>query len=474
LSARERLAGQTAAYAIAGTIGKIAGLLTVPYLTRQLSPDGYGLADLATSFAALVTLLVRFGGDVPAARMRARATDQVQRNVIQGTYVLTTIAVAVAAAFLLLPLAPIVAEALWASPNGAPLAAASLLLVPITAAQAALASVLRFESRSRAFAVVASIDLATKLGAVVLLVSLGLGPLGVIVGFVIGGAVGAVATAVAARPMLAVTWQPGSARRLIAEGLPFLPTMAAFVLADTLSRVIAANHLGVSDVGQLAVAIRIGSVMALAATAFSLAWGPYGLGLQPSSRTSEVFSTVLVAFSAVAVLGAIAVGAVAPELAIVAGGEEFSAASAAAPGLLMAGALSGIIFVLATAAGVLRRDVAVAASVSVGAVIQVIASFALVSALGIVGIALAAILGRIVTSVWLGGAVSESIGYAAGVVPVIVAAGLAGLLVVQFLVENSADTLVIRLVICGIAGSAAFWVAGKVVRTNPGLGQRLI
>jgi O-antigen/teichoic acid export membrane protein len=334
--------------------------------------------------------------------------------------------------------------------------------------------VLRFESRSRAFALVALMDLAAKLGTVVLLVSLGLGPLGVIVGFVIGGTVGAIATAVAARPMLAVAWQPGSARRLIAEGLPFLPTMAAFVLADTLSRVIAANQLGVSDVGQLAVAIRIGSVMALAATAFSLAWGPYGLGLQPSSRTTEVFSTVLVAFSATAVLGAIAIGAVAPELAIVAGGEEFSAASAAAPGLLMAGALSGIIFVLATAAGVLRRDVAVAASVTIGAIIQVIASFALVSALGIVGIAIAAILGRIVASVWLGGAVSESIGYAARVVPVIGAAGLAGLLVVQFLVENSADTLLIRLAVCGIAGSAAFWVAGRVMRTDPGLGQRSI
>jgi len=447
-----RLAQQSALYGTAGVLGKAAALLTVPYLTRQLGPEGYGLADLATSSAALLTLLTRFAGDIPVMRLAAGQPEGADRKKIFSSYLVATLAVSVATALVLIPAAGLIAGSLWSTPDATTLVLVTLALVPVSAAQAALVNVLRIAQRPKAFAALAVVDLFAQLLLAVALVALGFGPLGVVLGFLLGSLVGLTIAGATTRAHLTAALDLSMARRVVREGLPFLPGAAAFVLADTISRVLAANLLSVADVGQLALAIRLASVMSLAAYAFSMAWGPYGLSLQPSPYSQAIFRTVL--STQLVVVGAVAVGvgAFGPELAVLIGGVEFRDASIAMPGLLMAVGLTGPLYVLTTAAGISNRARWVAYASVTGAAVQLVAVGALSPVVGLAGFALGSVIGRIVTTLILARGVAATIdlGWDIGLhlVPPLVV-----LLVVQALNEGGTETFLLRIVI-GI-GSAA-------------------
>ena len=87
-----RLAGQSALYGLAGALGKAVALLTVPILTRILTPAEYGLADLANAFAGVLAIVATFAGDIPAARLMGSATTAVGRRTILSSYVWASVA----------------------------------------------------------------------------------------------------------------------------------------------------------------------------------------------------------------------------------------------------------------------------------------------------------------------------------------------------------------------------------------------
>jgi O-antigen/teichoic acid export membrane protein len=462
-SGSARLASHAALYGAAGAFSKAGALLAVPYLTRQLGPTEYGLADLATSFAALLVLFVRFAGDIPTMR-RVAGQEPAQRSEIYSAFVATTAVLSVLAVLVLLPASEVIASGLWSAPASAVLATSALALVPINAVQAAVASILRFEQRPRAFAAVASLDLMAQLIFAVLLAAIGWGALGVILGYLSGGVVGLVVAAFVVRRNLTrrINWR--TAASVLAEGLPFLPSVAAFYLADTVARMIAANTAGVDAVGHLALAIRIASVMGLASGAFSAAWGPVGLGMRQSAQTRTVFGRVLVTLSVLASTAALSLGALSPELSILFGGDGFKDAAPAIPGLLLSGGMAAVLYLLTTAAGIAERGRWVAWSATLGAGSQIIAVALLLPPFGIGGFALGSIIGRLVTIGLLGSAVADTMrSFKAALVMLTVASGAA--LLIQLANVDPAANLGLRLIVAGVSASlGAWWLFAAVGR----------
>ncbi|MGH2454710.1 MAG: lipopolysaccharide biosynthesis protein [Candidatus Limnocylindria bacterium] len=451
-----RLARSAAIYGTAGVLGKAAALLAVPYLTRQLGPEQYGLVDLATSFSGLLVIVVRFAGDMPTMRLAAHL-DSDGRQRAHSAFVGGTIITSVLAVAMLVPTAGLVAAGLWDSPDSGGLAMAAMFLIPVNAVQTAFANVLRFAERPKTFAVVAVIDLVAQLALAVVLVAAGFGPLGVVLGYILGGLIGLGATAVAARHHLSRTFDFGLARRLIREGLPFLPGVIAFIFADTVARTIAANTIGIGAVGQLGLAIRIASVITLASGAFSSAWGPYGFALTPSPATRNLLSRVAFVMVTIVSVAAVGAGAVAPELSVIVGGSQFLEASHAIPGLLLSGGLTAWVYVLTTAAGIAHRGQWVAWAAVLGAIVQIGAISFLIPTLGISGFAIGSVLGRLASVAMLGWAVSETAPTSPGGVAV-VALAVTGTFVTQALNVSPAETLLPRLMLA--AGAA---VVGVVI-----------
>ena len=464
-----RLARHAAWYGTAGAFGKAAALLAVPYLTRQLGPDGYGLADLATSFAGLLVVVVQFGADIPT--MRLAASDPRARRQTYSAYVLATATTSVLGAAVLLPASGFISDTLWSSPSEGAEAILSLLLVPVSAIQFALVNILRFVERPRTFAVLAAVDLFGQAALAILFAALGMGAFGVIVGYVVGSTLGLVAAAIAATPYLDRRIQLSLMWLILGEGLPFVPGAAAFLAADGISRMVAANLVNVAAVGQLALAIRIASVMSLSSLAFQMAWGPYGLALAPGRATSAVFGRVTLALIALILIAALGLGSLAPEIAILIGGDQFAGSAQVVPGLIVSAGLPAVLYVLATAAGTVRRGPWVAWSALFGAATQVVSIALLLPVVGLPGFAVGAILGRVASMLVLSRGVVDTARLPTSAV-VLLAVAIGAAMWLQTLNADPAGTLAIRVAVAVLAVIAGGMLLGNWAKRfrAPGLG----
>ena len=405
----KRVVSDSAYYGLAAVVAKALALLTVPYLTRALSPDGFGAADLATSTAALLTLFAMFSGDIPAARSVGLTAVRREQQRALSSYVYGTALVSLLVAGSLLVVSPLIAGIFWGASDLAGLAALSMLLVPVSAIQAAIAQTLRIQRKARAFAGVSLVDLLAQLGLVVLLVSMGMGPAGVVIGFILGSTLGIVVSGAAARQTLSVRPSWGITRELISRGVPFLPYVTMFVVADWAMRSIVANSVGAVGVAEFGVALRIASVLALLSAAFAMAWGPLGLAKTQGVDSAREFGRTLTAFATVSIATAFVLGAVGPELVSIVTGPGYEGAALVLPGLALAYAVAGTEYILVIAAGISERASRVALASSSGAVVQILVALVLVPQFGIAVIGPTALLGRSVSFILLMAGVRRSI-----------------------------------------------------------------
>jgi O-antigen/teichoic acid export membrane protein len=446
-----RLASETALYGLAGGLGKALALFTVPILSRTLGPGDYGLADLAVGFSALASTIVMFAGDIPAARLRGLASDAPERKAIVTNWVAATILLALGGTLLLVPFAGALARDVWAAPGQDRLALLAILLIPVGAIQATLANVLRIEGRPVASAAMAIVDLVAQLALAIALVLLGFGPTGVVLGFILGSCVGLAAAAVMAAPHFVADLRPRLASRIVLAGLAFLPASTVFIASEYVVRSEVATILGTSAVGQLAVAIRVASVMLLVSAAFSLAWGPHGLRRRPGAETTRVFGAVFELFTVGAVAAAVSVAALSPEIVTIFSGRIYEPAAEALPGLILAAAMSGIFYVLVIAAGIEDRKRGVPIAAFAGGAIQVVLTALLVGPFGLAGVGIGALAARAVSIVILGLDTRRTVGHRP-IVWTSLALAAPLIAVLELAARAPAETLVPRLAVLPVVG----------------------
>ena len=448
------LANQSALYGLAGAMGKALALLTVPILTRMLSPAEYGLADLANTLAAMLAMLAMFAGDIPASRLAGLASGPEARRRVLSSYVWMTVLASSLIAVVLLPLSGIVAGDLWSAPDSVAIAILAIVLIPVSTLQASLVTTNRIESRPVPFAVLQCIDLLAQMILAVAFVALGWGALGMVLGFVIGSLVGLVAVAMHNRSTLLTRPDWSLGRAMFAEGMAFLPATLGFVAATYAVRFVLVTAQGQDAVGLFGVASRLASGMALMTAAFSMAWGPYGLALPDNLQTARLFGRVMRTYALLAVLLSVVLGALAPELVSIVSGEDYLAASSMLPGLLAASAMAGGFYVLLVAAGIGGRGRSVALAATAGAVLQVLSTVALLPAYGLPAVGAGAALGQAVALIILVNAVGSSVKGGTGAV-VALCAGAALVVGLQWLNVTPEATIIPRVVIALIATAAA-------------------
>lgn len=445
-----RLAGQSALYGLAGALGKALALLTVPVLSRVLKPTDYGLADLATSLAAVLVMVALFAGEIPAARLAGLAPQADDRRTILSTYVWTTVVTGLLIAVALLPFANVIASDVWSSPDSIAIVLLMLVLIPISAVQASLLATHRIDGRPVEFAALAALDLLSQMGLAVLFVLLGWGALGMVAGFVAGSLIGLLAVAINRRSLILTAPSWPLSRSMLAEGLAFLPAALGFVVASYIVRFLLVDSHGQDAVGLFAVATRLAGGMALVTGAFSMAWGPFGLALPDTADTARLFGRVLRGYAVVAVLASLAIGALGPELINLVSGRDYVDAGTILPGLLLAAAMAGGFYLLLVAAGVSRRGGSVAKAAIAGAVVQVVASAALLPSLDLQAVGLAAMLGQGVALVILVAAVGSSVHAGVSAVAALCAGGVFAAML-QGLNATPDETLPLRLMIAVVS-----------------------
>ena len=398
------LAGRSALYALAGALNKVLALITVPILTRLLTPDGFGLADLATGLSALLTLVALFGADIPAAQLAA--TRPAQHRSVYATYVAFVSALAVAIALVVLVGAEQVATTMWGAAEQQSLAQWTAVLIAVTGIRGATVTVLRLAGRAQVFAAVAVVELIVDLVLSVTLVALGSGPVGVVQAYVVGNVVGLAIGLFFGRDLLGAKPHLDMVPFLARRGAAYLPAGLAFVAADYGLRYLVANFSGLESAGQLATALRIASVMGLATAGFTLAWGPYMASQPQGARRARQAGFMISVYGGLALIVGALISLFGPEAIEVIAGSAFVPGAAALPGLLAAAAVAGATHVAVVATGLGGRLGLVAGAVLVGAAFEVVAGFLLLPVFGLAGIGMAAFLGNataLAIAIWSAG-----------------------------------------------------------------------
>lgn len=458
-----QLATSSALYGLAGALGKALALLTVPILTRMLSPADYGLADLANTFAAMFAMTVRFAGDIPTARLLGLAREKSERRTILSSYAWATVVTGLAAGVFLLPFAGLIATDVWSAPDSVGIVLLAVALIPIGAVQATLTTTQRLEAHPVPFAALATIDLLAQMILAVAFVALGWGPAGMVAGFVIGSLIGLLSAALYTRALVLTrpAWRIGSA--MVREGLAFLPAALGFVVANYAVRYLLVESHGQGAVGLFAVAIRLASGMALVAGAFSMAWGPFGLALPDNLATARLFGKVVRGYALAAVIVSLGIGALGPEIISVISGQPYLLAATMLPGLLMAAAFSGGFYVLLVAAGVSGRGRSVAHAAISGAALQVASTALLQPLVGLQAVGIGAVLGQALALVILVSAVGDSVHRGREAVLVMCAGG-GGALVLQALNAVPGQTLPARLTVVAMCLVVAGVLAARFLQ----------
>jgi O-antigen/teichoic acid export membrane protein len=455
------LANQSALYGLAGAIGKALALLTVPVLTRILTPREYGVADLATALAAMLVILAMFGGDIAASRLAAPA-DERHRVTILSSYFWAVCVAGIVIALALLPFSGVIAEGIWFDAGQASVAFLAILLIPLSAAQASLTMTLRIRQFAVPYALLQGLDLLGQMLLAVAFVAVGLGAFGMLLGFVIGSALGLLGAAAYCRDVVRTrpNWRVG--RAMFLEGLPFLPASLAFVISSYSVRFLLTEAHGQAGVGLLAVATRLAGGIDLLAAAFALAWGPIGLALTASAATARLYGRVLYGFVAVSFASGIIVSALGPEVITLISGSSYIGAASMLPGLMAGAALAGAFYVLLVAAGITGRGRSVAFAAVSGAAIQVLATAILLPALGFPAIGASATIGQGVALILLARVVGSQIYGTSGALALMFAGSVA-MVGLGWLNLTPSETLVFRLLLAAMAALLGGLTVGRIL-----------
>ena len=386
-------------FALGAVTGKAVGLVMLPILTRTLSPEQYGSADVLMSLGTAATATLLLGLDVAALRLYFDQTDDASRRRLMSTWMAIGLLVSGSAAIVIAWQARAISTVLFGDSSlEVGVAAVAVIVVAQTVHVVAL-TVFRAVRRAWMYALLSGgVLVMYAVMAVALLTVWRADANTVVISWAAALAVSASVGVFFVRGRVLGRPSSGLVAPLLRLGLPLALGVAASLVADFANRAILLGSSGASNVALLTVALRFASVAGLAVAGFQLAWLPHALALgsgEASRKRIGVEGRQIVAIVAVLVTG---VAVVSPELVRLVAGAAYGNALPAL-GLSLVGVLASALFLLASLPSVLTRHTKdVGLAVGSGVALALLLNLVLARPFGSTGTAAAVTAGQLVAA----------------------------------------------------------------------------
>jgi len=304
-----RLIRTSAVFALGSVTGKVVGLVLLPFLTRWLSPEGFGQLDVLSTLATTITSIAVLGLDLAATRLFAELPLEGQRRLFGSWMVIAAVVLVPIVAVLGLG-ASTISQALFGT-TGLSLGVAMVALYAAgNLYQVVGLTALRNQGRAVTYALVSTAAFIANGVVVLVLVHRQPTADAAMTGMAIGVAVGGLGAIVMSHSLVMHRPSVAMSRSLLRLGLPLVPALATTWVGEFANRAILLGTGGSSEVGFLSVAVRFGSVGVLVVTGFQLAWLPqaFAQGRTPAglariaSDAKRIVVAVCVALVPMAVL----------------------------------------------------------------------------------------------------------------------------------------------------------------------------
>lgn len=321
------------AYGSGVTLARAAGILSLPILTRFLSPEQFGTWTFLSGALGLLGVVLFAGTEGALIRFHFHDRDAATQGRLDATFLGFVAVTGTAAAVLLMPWATQIAVWGLHSSRTANLVRLALLGVPASLLCAASGQILRSRfAASRVVRLDTTGAVVATGGGVAAVAALDLG---------VGGLVGAKAVSawlllpfyfVAVGRLLSrpdLTQARAILGRLLRFGVPLMPATIFFWTIAASDRFVLARLAGLSELGAYGVANSVAGVLYLVHGAVAQAWAPRAVQLWESDRATalrwyeQLLEVVLVGFGSLAV----GISLLAPEIVHVLSPPSFHAAA---------------------------------------------------------------------------------------------------------------------------------------------------
>jgi O-antigen/teichoic acid export membrane protein len=387
---RPRLSSDLVVYGLGEAFVKAIAFITLPIYTRIFTPAEYGELSLAITVVGLIGTVLVLGGDSAYARFFFEAKTLTARRVLGTTWIGFLIFWSTLVALSCVVAARPLSELVFGDDRGVLLIIAGLIAAPLAQANTMLGQVLRNEFRAIPFTVLnlATVALTVSLG-VTFVAFFRLGPLGVLIGTFVAQLAMLPFRAWTVRDAFGRQVDLSLLRRLLAYGIPLVPTSLAFWVFLTSDRILLGRLSTLDQLGLYSVAVSLVGLANVAIAALGQAWTPHLIRMFEENRDGAARFVGRMLVYSVAGFGFLAVTftAFAPEVLDVLSGEGFHGAAAAVGPL----ALGMVAFASnqMTAAGIslMKRTSYLALHAWIAAVINVALNFVLDPPFGMLGAA---------------------------------------------------------------------------------------
>ena len=387
---RPRLSRDILVYGVGEVLVKAFGLITLPIYTRIFSVEQYGTLSLVLTVAGFVLAIVALGGDSAFSRYFLAARTVGERQTVTSSWIGFLGAWSAIAIVLMLPFSGLLSQLAIGSDSAGTAIAFALLLTPVRLINLMCAQVLRNEFRPAAYTVLNVVALALMVaGSVFGAVVLDLGVEGVLLGTLVAELVMLPIRLLSARHMLRWRFSSAVLGRLLAYGVPLVPTSLAYWVFTTSDRVLLSNLSTLEQVGLYSVAASVVNLANIAILALGQGWSPHAIhAYEADPATAQrlfarMFTYILAGF------GMLATGLTvfADELITLLAGDGFRDASVAVLPLSVGMIAYASTQVTAGGISLKNRTVFLAVYSWMAAVINVVLNLVLIPPFGMVGAA---------------------------------------------------------------------------------------
>lgn len=284
------LGRQTIIYGLSGAAIQVVGLVTLPVFARVFSPAEYGVIEIANVTFAFILVMADAG--FASASQRSYfdydEDDAHKRRGVLLTALLSSMLFATVLAALLFVLRDPIADFLFAGQRYSSLIVLVAVAVPLSVLVNLSREAMRLRFRAWHYVISSAITAVVAAGVGLLCVLvLHVGVESLLIGILAGNLAATVYGLLVVRGDFAGRFSRHELRVMLAYGLPLVPTaIAAWALAF-LDRLMLAQFSDLDEVGQYAIATRLGSVVLFAVIAFATAFAPFILSLYAEDREQE-------------------------------------------------------------------------------------------------------------------------------------------------------------------------------------------
>jgi O-antigen/teichoic acid export membrane protein len=397
------LASDSLIYGLSGMITRFLGVWLVPVYTRLFSPEDYGVLSLVQATVAVVATLVVLALDNSAARWYWDSEDEADRKRTVASGALCQLAVAGAAALALWAAADVLAARVVGRDDAGGYLRLLALTLPLGQLGGVVTNWLRMRRRAVATTLFTLGTSVVQIGATLVLVVLyRQGLRGVYVAQVLAAAVGTVAAAALLRDWVHPRhFDARRLREMLGYALPLIPTGLAFWVVAFADRYVVQRFASIGEVGLYSVGNSLAALVGLLTGAFQQAWGPFALSIHRAPDARQTYADAFLAYAVLTAVAAAGLALLAPEAIRLVATERYVGASSVVGPLALGYAMTGLTYVAATGATIMKATGPVGLAITVAAALNLGLNFLLVPAFGKVGAAVATLASQAVTPVYL-------------------------------------------------------------------------